>query len=253
MTDRESLMRAICAAPHDDLPRLVFADWLQESGADADAAFAEFIRIQCDMAKATCQHPAAQWCDCDPCRWARRVVELFDRWMGLFPACCGIGRMPIDYQFLKNAELGALTHWRRGFPWRVRAVIDYPRIHAIPTQVCRLFEAFPVTEVNVELVRPPRTRNLWMHVWVQQNESSQLGPVCGMLSYMRMSSLGGLPHGVPFVETVRPLKDHAEIPMRVRGCVRELLSRRHELNDQTRTPDPRPALPDPRTYIRGTA
>lgn len=44
MTTREGLMAAILAAPEDDLPRLVFADWLEENG-EADRA--EFIRVQC--------------------------------------------------------------------------------------------------------------------------------------------------------------------------------------------------------------
>lgn len=41
MTDREALIAAIAASPADDLPRLVFADWLDDNG---DPAQAEFIR-----------------------------------------------------------------------------------------------------------------------------------------------------------------------------------------------------------------
>lgn len=44
MTERESLLRAVCENPDDDTPRLVFADWLDEHG---DPAWAEFIRLQC--------------------------------------------------------------------------------------------------------------------------------------------------------------------------------------------------------------
>ena len=46
MTTREGLMAAILAAPDDDLPRLVFADWLEENG---EADHAEFIRVQCEI------------------------------------------------------------------------------------------------------------------------------------------------------------------------------------------------------------
>ncbi len=45
MTDRDALLAGIRAAPDDDLPRLVYADWLEEHG-DADRA--EFIRLQCE-------------------------------------------------------------------------------------------------------------------------------------------------------------------------------------------------------------
>jgi uncharacterized protein (TIGR02996 family) len=38
MTDRDALVAAVFAAPGDDLPRLVLADWLEEQGYDQDAA-----------------------------------------------------------------------------------------------------------------------------------------------------------------------------------------------------------------------
>ena len=43
MTDREALLEAVFAAPADDAPRLVYADWLDEHGEPAQAAF---IRAQ---------------------------------------------------------------------------------------------------------------------------------------------------------------------------------------------------------------
>jgi uncharacterized protein (TIGR02996 family) len=47
MTEREALLKAVCDAPDDDLPRLVFADWLDEHG-EPDRA--EFIRVQTGVA-----------------------------------------------------------------------------------------------------------------------------------------------------------------------------------------------------------
>jgi uncharacterized protein (TIGR02996 family) len=44
----EALLRAIQEDPHDDGPRLVYADWLEEEG---DQARAEFIRVQCELAR----------------------------------------------------------------------------------------------------------------------------------------------------------------------------------------------------------
>jgi uncharacterized protein (TIGR02996 family) len=46
--ERQSLYAAICASPRDDLPKLVFADWLEEHGNHVDRAHAELIRIQCE-------------------------------------------------------------------------------------------------------------------------------------------------------------------------------------------------------------
>ncbi|HEY8504969.1 MAG TPA: TIGR02996 domain-containing protein, partial [Gemmataceae bacterium] len=48
MSDRDAFLRAICASPDDDTPRLVFADWLEERGTAAEVAWAEFIRLQCE-------------------------------------------------------------------------------------------------------------------------------------------------------------------------------------------------------------
>jgi uncharacterized protein (TIGR02996 family) len=41
------LLKAILAKPGEDTPRLVFADWLEENGEEAQA---EFIRVQCRLA-----------------------------------------------------------------------------------------------------------------------------------------------------------------------------------------------------------
>src|SRR5436309_9888956 len=48
MRDDEAFLRAVIDNPDDDLPRLVYADWLDEHG-DHDRA--EFIRLQCEMAE----------------------------------------------------------------------------------------------------------------------------------------------------------------------------------------------------------
>ena len=44
--DRAELMRAVAADPGDDTVRLVFSDFLDESGAEDDAAWAKLIRAQ---------------------------------------------------------------------------------------------------------------------------------------------------------------------------------------------------------------
>src|SRR5690348_6367266 len=41
--------QAILTQPHDDTPRLVYADWLEERGEP----LAEFIRLQCQLAERT--------------------------------------------------------------------------------------------------------------------------------------------------------------------------------------------------------
>src|SRR5262245_38755690 len=48
MPDRDAFIRMINAQPEDDGPRLVYADWLEETG-DCDRA--EFIRLQIELTK----------------------------------------------------------------------------------------------------------------------------------------------------------------------------------------------------------
>jgi uncharacterized protein (TIGR02996 family) len=48
MEDVDGFLRTIAAAPDDDAPRLVYADWLDEHG---EPERAEFIRLQCEVAR----------------------------------------------------------------------------------------------------------------------------------------------------------------------------------------------------------
>ena len=67
MPDRESFVAAIAAAPQDDLPRLVFADWLDENG---ESERAEFIRAQVRR--------AAEWGGPDDGSLAQTALTAFD-------------------------------------------------------------------------------------------------------------------------------------------------------------------------------
>lgn len=48
MPDAAPFLAAIRAAPDDDAPRLIYADWLDEHGQPERA---EFIRVQCELAR----------------------------------------------------------------------------------------------------------------------------------------------------------------------------------------------------------
>jgi uncharacterized protein (TIGR02996 family) len=51
LSDRDALFAAIRANPEEDTPRLMFADWLDEQGDEASHTRAEFIRLQCELAR----------------------------------------------------------------------------------------------------------------------------------------------------------------------------------------------------------
>jgi uncharacterized protein (TIGR02996 family) len=48
MTEQDALLQAVCDAPEEDPPRLVYADWLEEH---ADPDYASFIRLQIQIAR----------------------------------------------------------------------------------------------------------------------------------------------------------------------------------------------------------
>ncbi len=61
--DGEGLLAAIAAAPDDDLPRLVYADWLDDHGDRMGAMRAKFIRLQIARARQglTVRPSPAEW------------------------------------------------------------------------------------------------------------------------------------------------------------------------------------------------
>jgi uncharacterized protein (TIGR02996 family) len=78
--DERALIQAIIANPDDDLPRLVYADWLEEHGRPERA---EFIRVQCELARV----------GFDPVRrrrlqkQARQLLHRYgERWRGELPS-----------------------------------------------------------------------------------------------------------------------------------------------------------------------
>ena len=85
MTEREALTRAICEAPDEDTPRLVFADWLDEHG-EPDRA--EFIRVQVRFADLLRRG------DPDTQGLARRARELWSghgkEWLSQLPRVQGL-------------------------------------------------------------------------------------------------------------------------------------------------------------------
>lgn len=88
---------AILAAPDDDAPRLIYADWLQEHG---DEARAEFIRVQCEL------HQIAPLGIAIPGHMIVRFETLRRREQELLPL------LPDDGM---RFDVTMIPVWRRGF------------------------------------------------------------------------------------------------------------------------------------------
>ncbi len=94
MTTEADFIRAVCADPFDDGPRLLMADWLEERGGPGDGDRAEFIRVQCAIAAGAgretelfnedvdwsqCTGVAASWCpNCGDCCCKDREESMSD-------------------------------------------------------------------------------------------------------------------------------------------------------------------------------
>lgn len=72
---------AIIAEKADDLPRLIAADWLDEHG---DQERAEFIRVQCELTRSTCDRNGpirciSDWASPELCSRCHRTATLRNR------------------------------------------------------------------------------------------------------------------------------------------------------------------------------
>jgi len=57
MSEENGLLAAIWEYPHEDAPRLVYSDWLEDHGNEARA---EFIRVQCELAAMDPDNPESK-------------------------------------------------------------------------------------------------------------------------------------------------------------------------------------------------
>lgn len=128
-TDRAAFLAAIRDRPGDDLPRLVFADWLEEHG-EPDRA--EFIRVQCELTalESAAFGPECSWGASCGCSQHERLRCLRKRqrqlWGQLGPqiidpqitaALFGNDAVVCTPTYMANANAG--VHVARGFVARV--------------------------------------------------------------------------------------------------------------------------------------
>lgn len=157
-TGAEPFVAAVVSRPDDDLPRLVFADWLDEHD---DPERAEFIRIQCRLAESgggplwASMRPQAHMKrlrpDADELQaLEHRQTELWAEnrtlWMQELPEC-----------------LGSTLLFRRGFVDEV--AIRHPG--GLMRDSDSLFALAPVTAISfwqpaLELLRGPLERAGWL-------------------------------------------------------------------------------------------
>lgn len=142
MTDAEAIFAGILADPDDDVPRLVFADWLEENGQDE---WAEYIRVQIECESLSKSDPRHK----ELSRKGRRILNKHkELWL-------------LPFQELLP---GCLVKFERGFVSIVKASYYYVGLNAD-----KLWPKAPIREVQVTdglrnisdlcwLERPPHVR-----------------------------------------------------------------------------------------------
>jgi uncharacterized protein (TIGR02996 family) len=164
--ERQAFLRKIIAEPDDDLPRLVYADRLDEAG---DCARAEFIRIGCELGNSGYGTKSVSE---DDQAFAGRIAALRDRYGRLvgenvsaepssvwprYCRWCHEDRVEPRYVLTPGFGIGAddiaNDHFRRGFAWGLTCPAGWFFRNA-----SRLFRAIPVGWVV--LTTWPRTSGM---------------------------------------------------------------------------------------------
>ena len=147
-SDHDALLAAVLADPVADLPRLIYADFLQDRGTSVDVARAEFIRIQVESASA-----------CGP-----RLQELAAHEARLLALHGRAWLWPLRAKGEALQNRGTHGLFRRGFVeivWMPATIFCW--------KAERLFRKAPATELRVtradlaefhELLRTPETGRL---------------------------------------------------------------------------------------------
>ena len=166
-TDGAGLLRAILDDPHDDVPRLVYADWLEEHGDETERVRAEFIRVQIELhALETAVHDcvvlylslwgyetSAPGCRCRPCDLRRRERAAWRAKAGdggfAIPPSEIPGMGAGDFLPSESRPGRGELVWRRGFPDSVRLSLAAACDH-LP----RLAREHPLTRVEITDLKP---------------------------------------------------------------------------------------------------
>jgi uncharacterized protein (TIGR02996 family) len=185
MSDRDALLEAVFSNPADDAPRLVYADWLDEHGEPAQAAF---IRAQVALAKTepeTHEHDRA----------AEPLFALWDQFLAeLGPLTTGTMLLPSDFrrgfvdtpiQLLVSTFRDNSPHWWPRLPvravsielapWNVQELVRIPYLARLRELV--LIGADPHGHITPQLLKC----RLWQSLRVLDLSQFDLGQTAAEL------------------------------------------------------------------------
>lgn len=163
-----ALLDAIIAAPDDDGPRLVHADWLQQQRADWQRARGELVVLQCQLEQSAD--------DAARVTAVERERALFEEYAELWCAHLGFS----DDLHDRTSDLWQLEFWR-GFVasvtlWTGFLPVLAPKLFALePVQELTLLDRVPHVLQHLHRARYlERLRALALHGWITAPELEAL-------------------------------------------------------------------------------
>jgi uncharacterized protein (TIGR02996 family) len=123
----EVFLHEILTDPEDDAPRLVYADWLDDQGGGEQAERAEFIRLQCELARAPLDEPGRPEREV---RLANLLEEHEPAWLG--PLAGRVSGWHFRRGFIEAVELEAADLLAHGAALFAAAPIRHVRLTDLP-------------------------------------------------------------------------------------------------------------------------
>lgn len=194
VTDRDGFLAAICERPSDDLPRLIFADYLDERG---EAERAELIRLQCQHGCDTGLEYAGLIVHHEPGiqEIAERVfilVEVFgEQWFVLTA-------LDSPYYLRQFPYASYAPVWRRGFVEEITTTFENWRrisadvIRRTPLKKVRLTtmpEPFPSQNNEAWTTERVRSFSAWPGIQFELADSADNVRVRHLLTQVEMTAL----------------------------------------------------------------
>lgn len=233
MNTNPAMLANIARNRFDHLPRLVYADWLDEQGDDDAARTAEFIRVGVALAGHPQRHRPSGECDCDRCRLVRRQTELHDAgasyWNTDVVRLTHLGFTEV-YQPVENYTGGFVGHFRSVFQ-RDHVLTWFRKgVTRLAHAVGEAFRLMPVASASVQfhdrrrLINRPGRRTLLVEVraYPLASASSQCVRVVGVISLV-----GDGGSSMPLVSCEYHANHPKRVPHLARVATHRLLCQRH--------------------------
>lgn len=231
MITNPAMLAGIARNRFDHLPRLVYADWLDEQSDDTATRTAEFIRVGVALVDMPQQHRASDVCDCERCRLVRRQTELFDAGAAVdYTNTANVYRLGFDevHQPVINYAGGFVCHFRATFRKGIVLTTRPTGITRLAHAVGQAFRLMPIDSASIQFRNYAPTRP-HRYIWGTWQVDVVAKPMPKGNSFRVSALIGPVTNGrIIQTFTCEYLANHVKrIPHLARVAVRRCLINRH--------------------------